>query len=753
MKGKSGGILRIVISLIIVAGMLFIAIAGIGSNKSGSLSNVKLGLDLAGGVSITYQIVDADATSEEIADTRSKMQRRAESFSTEAEVYMEGDDRITVDIPDVTDADAVLKKLGDAGTIYFIYGMGPDGIQNIVTTVNSQTGEYESQLLIPMEQIIANGDVVIDGSDIASAEAGAYNKTLGVEYVVELKLNEKGTEKFADATSYAAPYRNSSDSYRNVIAIVYDGEVVSAPGVTEAITGGVASISGQKDIAEARELATIIRIGALPLELSVLRYNVVGAKLGEEAIDTSLLAGIIGFIIIVAFMIVFYRVPGLAADIALLLYVALLVIALNIFNVTLTLPGVAGILLSIGMAVDANVIIFTRIKEEIGLGKTVRSSIKSGFNKAMSAIVDGNITTIIAAVVLYFLGSGTVKGFATTLAIGVVLSMLTALFVTKFILTGFFEMGLNKVNLYGLKKEVTEPKSFVKRLPRFIMVSLTVLVIGIVFLIINKVSTGNSFSYGLDFSGGTSTQITFPGEMPSNSEIEALVADKCGTTAEIAKVEGENSLIVKTKVLETEERAALTASLIEKYGVDEALIETTTISSTVSGEMKRDAVVATIIATLCMLVYIFFRFKNIGFALAAVIALIHDVLLVLMVYAIFANWLSVGNTFIACMLTIVGYSINATIVIFDRIRENMAEKLKKQTVADVVNLSITQTLSRSINTSVTTFIMVFMIAILGVASVKEFAFPFIAGIIFGTFSSVCLTGSIWYKLRKAGEEE
>lgn len=752
MKGKSGGIVKIVAALIVVAGMLFIAIAGIGESKSGSIGNVKLGLDLAGGVSITYQVADPDATSEEISDTKYKMQRRAESFSTEAEVYLEGDDRIVVDIPDVTDASAVLAKLGDAGTIYFIYGLGPDGIQNIETTYDPATGKTESRLLRSMDEIIASGDVVIDGSDIASAEAGAINQTLGMEYIVELKLNEKGTQKFADATSYAAPYRSANGDYRNVIAIVYDGDVVSAPGVNEAITGGTASISGQKDMAEAKELATIIKIGALPLELSVLRYNVVGAKLGAEAIDTSLIAGIIGFFIIVAFMIVFYRIPGLAADIALVLYVALLIICLNIFDVTLTLPGVAGILLSIGMAVDANVIIFTRIKEEIGIGKTVRSSIKSGFHKAMSAIVDGNVTTIIAAVVLYFLGSGTVKGFATTLALGVILSMITALFVTKFILNGFFEIGFNKEKFYGNKKPVTEPKKFVSKFPKFICVSGAILVIGIVFIIINFAKTGNAFSYGLDFSGGTSTEISFPGNVPENVELESLVQNTCGITAEIARVEGENSVIVKTKELSTEERAAFIQALKDKYSIDETLIETTSISSTVSGEMKRDAVIATVIATLCMLIYIFFRFKNIGFALSAVLALIHDVLLVLMVYAIFSAWLSVGNTFIACILTIVGYSINATIVIFDRIRENLAEKLNKQTVADVVDLSITQTLSRSINTSLTTFIMVFMIAILGVASVKEFAFPFIGGIVFGCFSSVCLTGAIWYKLRKKDEE-
>ncbi len=752
MKGKTNGLLRILASLVVIGIMLFIAIFGIGSDKLGSIRNVKLGLDLAGGVSVTYQTVKDDPTETEIEDTRDKLQRRAEAFSTESAVYTESGNRINVDIPDVTDADAVLEKLGSAGTIYFIYGKGPDGIQNIEAVYNAVTGDYDFNLLRSIEEIVASGDVVVDGSDIASAEPDSYQQTLEMKHVVSLKLNEAGAKKFADGTRYAASYGKSNAAnfvYENIIAIVYDGVVISAPGVNEAIEGGQAVIEGQSNYEEAKELASIIRIGALPVELSVLRYNVVGAKLGIEAIDTSLLAGIIGFILIAIFMVVMYRVQGLAADLALTLYIALMIIALNIFGVTLTLPGVAGILLSVGMAVDANVIIFTRIQEELATGKTVRSSIKSGFSKAMSAIVDGNVTTIIAAVVLFFIGSGTVKGFAQTLMIGIVLSMVTALFVTKFILTSLFSLGFTSVKCYGTKRE-PKTRKYVKNFPRFIIISGAILVVGIVAMIVNKSTKGEFFNYGLDFQGGTSTEVTLPEDITidTQKEVEKLVSDTLGITSEIARIEGESSLIIKTRELSTEERKALTDALVDKYNVDEELILTTSISSTISGEMKRDAILAVVIATICMLIYIIIRFKNVSFAASAVFALIHDVLLVLMVYAIAGNWISVGNTFIACMLTIVGYSINATIVIFDRIRENMSLKLKKDTVADVADLSISQTFTRSIYTTLTTFIMVFMLAIIGVDSVKEFAIPLIAGLGFGAFSSICLTSGAWYRLSK-----
>ncbi len=750
MKVKQKGIISLVATVAVIVLTAFVAVFGIGSKKWGSMSDVKLGLDLAGGVSITYEAVKENPTRQEMDDTFYKMQLRAQDFNSEAAVYMEGDTRINVDIPDVTDANVVLEKLGDAGKIYFIYGQSSQGEENI--TFDAENGGYK--LARPLEDIIADGDVVIDGACIAGAEAVIGQGSLGAnDYQVKLTLNDSGKSRFSEATAYAYSYYNPAvASIRNIIAIVYDGAVYSAPMVSAHITDGNAVINGQKNYDESKQLASIIRNGALPLELREIRSTVVGAKLGTEAINTSLLAGVIGFVLVLAFMIVVYRIPGLAASLALCLYVTVMIICLNLFNVTLTLYGVAGIILSIGMAVDANVIVFTRISEELGTGKTVRSSIKKGFEKALSAIVDGNVTTLIAAAVLYFLGSGTIKGFAQTLAIGIILSMGTALFVTKFILNALYNTGLDHEKFYGVKKE-GKIFPFTKHGIKYVIVFGVVIVALVASLIIGKAKTGNSLNYGLDFMGGTSTEIVFSGNAPSNQELEQLVKDSIGKPGEVVQIQGEEAAIIKTEVLSLAEKAKLEAALNEKYGVSGEDITSTSISGTVSGEMKSDAVVAVLVATVCMMLYIWIRFKNLGFAASSVLALCHDVLFVLMVYAV--SRISVGNAFIACMLTLVGYSINATIVVFDRIRENMKEKLKKDSLEDVVNSSISQTISRSINTSLTTFVMVLALSVFGVSSIREFSVPLMAGIVCGAYSSVFLAGTLWYHINKlrAGKEQ
>lgn len=725
MKGKDTkkGILNLAIIVIVIAAMLVVVFVGIGKHHKGKAEHIKLGLDLAGGVSITYQAVKDDVTQEQLADTTYRLQQRADLYSTESAVYQEGENRINIDIPGVTDANAILEELGKAGSIQFVESDGA------VATLGQ--GMYYLQSSI--EELYEQGKVIIDGADIATAKA--VTRTDGItSYEVQLTLNESGKKKFAEATT-----RNVNKQ----IAIVYDGAILINPSVNEPITDGVAVITGQNSFAEAEKLASTIRIGALPVELEEIRSNVVGAKLGSDAIRTSLLAGIIGFVLILLFMIVYYRLPGAAASIALVMYVAATLLVLNGMNVTLTLPGIAGIILSIGMAVDANVIIFTRIREEIATGKTVRSAIKLGFDKALSAIIDGNVTTLIAAAVLWFKGSGTVKGFAQTLAIGIILSMFTALFVTKFILNALYNLGLDKEGYYGVQKPV-KVINFVGNMKKYFLLSGVVILIGIGALIFNKSSIGEILNYGLDFKGGTSTEVTFNEETTQQlkDEVAKLIKTETGENAEISTVQGTNALLIKTKELSLDKRKAVESKLIETYGVEEKNIATESISGSVSDEMKSDAVWAVIIATICMLIYIWIRFKDINFGASAVIALIHDVLVVLMVYAVLR--ISVGNTFIACMLTIVGYSINATIVIFDRIRENKAVMRSKDTLDMVVNNSISQTISRSINTSLTTLIMVLVLAILGVDAVREFAIPLLAGIICGAYSSICITGTIWY---------
>ncbi len=725
-------------TLLAIIGLGYVAIWGIGTEKAGAASEIKQGLDLAGGVSITYQVVgDEEPSDEDMSDTVYKLQKRVETYSTEALVYREGSDRINIEIPGVSDADAILADLGKPGALYFIAPVDSNGNPNYSYTGEGETG---FSLNKSIEELQADGSIVLSGTDVETSQGGSTKDSMGNnQFVVALTFTKEGSDAFADATAKALG---------NTIGIYYDGDFISVPTVQTVITEGQAQITGMDSFEEAEKLASQIRIGGLKLELEELRSNVVGAQLGSEAITTSLYAAAIGLALIAIFMIVVYYVPGFASVLALIIYTILTVLCINMFELTLTLPGIAGIILSIGMAVDANVIIFARIREEIATGKTVRSSIDIGFKKAMSAIVDGNITTLIAALVLGLKGSGTVKGFAQTLALGIVLSMFTALIITRVILKALFAIGLKDVKFYGIAKE---PKSinFLGKRKVFFGISLALIVAGFVFMGVNTANTGKILNYSLDFVGGTSTNVTFNEDMPL-ADIDARVVPVIeditkDANVQVQKVAGTNQVIFKTRTLNVEERQILTDALVANFGINDELITAETISSTISSEMKSDAIIAVVIAAICMLLYIWFRFKDIRFATSAVAALIHDVLVVLAFYA--AARVSVGSTFIACMLTIVGYSINATIVIFDRIRENLAVMGKKDALDDMVNKSISQTLSRSIFTSLTTFVMVAALFILGVSSIREFALPLMVGIVCGTYSSVCITGALWYVLR------
>lgn len=734
---KNRAILVMVLTVVLIGLLSFTSIVGFGPDRLGSARNIILGLDLAGGVSITYQAVGDTPSSEDMADTIYKLQRRVEQYSTEATVYQEGDNRINIEIPGVSDANKILEELGTPGSLYFIAQTDSEGNQNY-----SYIGPDEWALNKSIEELQADGSIVLTGTDVENAKAGQVTNNMNnTEVVVELKMTEEGTKKFAEATKKAYAAGES-------IGIYYDGKFISVPNVNAEITDGNAQITGMKDFQEAEAIASTIRIGGLQVELEEIRSNVVGAQLGEEAISTSLKAGAIGLAIVIIFMIAVYLLPGLVAGIALIIYTELMLVMLNAFDITLTLPGIAGIILSIGMAVDANVIIYARIKEEIAAGSNVKTAIRTGYQKAFSAIIDGNITTLIAAIVLGLKGSGSVKGFASTLALGIVLSMFTALVISRLLMTALYTLGLRDAKYYGKAKE-HKTINFLGKKNIFFAVSLLLIVCAPVFMAINAGTTGEALNYSLEFKGGTSTNVVFNEDL-SIAQLDAEVkpvVEKITKDANIqlTKVANSNEVNIKTRELNLDEREALNKALVENFGVDDAKISAENISSTVSSEMRSDAIIAVVIATLCMLVYIWFRFKDVRFAASAVLALIHDVLVVLAFYAVAK--ISVGNTFIACMLTIVGYSINATIVIFDRIRENLGESRNKEKIAEIVNLSITQTLTRSIYTSFTTFIMVAVLFVMGVSAIREFALPLMVGIVCGAYSSVCITGALWYVMK------
>lgn len=718
-KTKRNAVLVIIAFLLVLGVAIYTAIFGVADR--GKVEYIKLGLDLKGGLSVTYEIQEDDYSDKDLEDTKYKIEKRVEAYTNEYSVYEDGDKKITAEIPGVTNADEILEALNIEGKLEFL---DPDNY-----TKWSQGQEYEAALT---------------GDDIKNATAGIDSDN-GNDNVVQLAFTDEGAQKFADVTAA---------NVGKVVYIIYDNKVVSAPTVQSAITGGSAEINKIGSYEEAEQLATTIRIGALPLTLKQVRSNIVGATLGSDAISTSLKAGAIGIALVFLIMIIVFRIPGLVASFALAFYTILDLLVINLFNVTLTLPGIAGVILSVGMAVDANVIIFTRIKEELADGKSVKQAVKGGFHNALSAIIDGNVTTLIAALVLGIFGTGTIKGFAITLAIGVVLSVFTALAVSQSLLTALVNLGVADAKYFGVARE-PKKTNFVKAGKFCMLGSLIVIIACFCMMPVNNKSKGSPLNFSVEFAGGTSLTVGFDKEYSlseAESDIVPVIAEAAGigeAGISVQTVSGTNEIVFKMPELSDDgtddsQMSKVRAALTDKLGAD--VKEANVMSGSVSSEMSKNAIFSVILAAILMLIYIAIRFHDVKFGASAVIALLHDVAMVFCLYIILR--LTVGNTCIACLLTIVGYSINATIIIFDRIRENIdIMRPKKATYKDIVNLSINQTFSRTIYTSLTTFVTIFVLYIMGVASIKEFALTLMAGIIIGAYSSVCITGPLWYTMK------
>lgn len=725
-KTKRNAVLVIIAFLLILGVAIYTAIFGVADR--GKVEYIKLGLDLKGGLSVTYEIQEDDYSDKDLEDTKYKIEQRVEAYTNEYSVYEDGDKKITAEIPGVTNADEILNALNIEGKLEFL---DPDNY-----TKWSQGQEYEAALT---------------GDDIKNATAGIDSDN-GNDNVVQLAFTDEGAQKFADVTAA---------NVGNIVYIIYDNKVVSAPTVQSAITGGSAEINKIGSYEEAEQLATTIRIGALPLTLKQVRSNIVGATLGSDAISTSLKAGAIGIALVFLIMIIVFRIPGLVASFALAFYTILDLLVLNLFNVTLTLPGIAGVILSVGMAVDANVIIFTRIKEELADGKSVKQAVKGGFHNALSAIIDGNVTTLIAALVLGIFGTGTIKGFAITLAIGVVLSVFTALAVSQSLLTALVNLGVTDAKYFGVARE-PKKTNFVKAGKFCMLGSLIVIIACFCMMPVNNKSKGSPLNFSVEFAGGTSLTVGFDKEYSlseAEKDIVPVIAEAAGigeAGISVQTVSGTNEIVFKMPELSDDgkddsQMSKVRSALTDKLGAD--VKEANVISGSVSSEMSKNAIFSVILAAILMLIYIAIRFHDVKFGASAVIALLHDVAMVFCLYIILR--LTVGNTCIACLLTIVGYSINATIIIFDRVRENIGVmKPKKATYKDIVNLSINQTFSRTIYTSLTTFVTIFVLYIMGVASIKEFALTLMAGVVIGAYSSVCITGPLWYYMKtKLGKTE
>ena len=732
-------ILSVSIVVLIIALLLFTVFFGLdlGAFRIEPLQDgITLGLDLVGGSEITYEAeVPEDMSSADLKQAMEAVQtmlrQRLNSLGyTEATVVLSGDRGVHVSIPNVSNPEQAVQMLGTTAVIEF--------------------RDY-------------TGNVIITGEDIDSATA-AYMPTGdgGVsEYIVSLKLTPAGQAKFRDGTRQVASLSNPDLRW---VSIVLDDEVISSPRVSEEYAStGIDTDSpiiqlGESNVEYATYLAGIINSGALPFALHDTKLQAVGASLGERSLETAITAGIIGIVLVMIFMLVFYRIPGLIADFALILYIALFMVVMSAFRLNLSLPGIAGIILTIGMAVDANIVIYERIREELISGKTLRSAVDAGFKRAITAILDSNITTMIAGFVLLWKGTGTILGFAKTLLIGVVLSMICMLIVPRAILRSLATLRKYKPFMYGLPAKAVSADSLNRRLPfvkkgrLFALISAVLCITAVVALVLLPFNV-NLFNLDIDFAGGVVIEYDIGRTVTSevSEEVSDMVLAQTGVRPSSVVKAGDRGTIVNIRIQEltTEQRDAVGRGLAELYGADKVVLESSNfVSASVGRDITRAAFITSILASVLILVYITVRFE-IRSGLAAVICLIHDLLVMLSCYVIFRIQLNMN--FIAAALTIIGYSINATIVVFDRIRENK-KKAGTQDFAAVVDRSITQTLRRSLGTTLTTMLPVIFLLILGVDSIRNFAIPILVGVISGCYSSTCVAGPLWNLfLGKKGE--
>ena len=708
---KRGLAVLVIIALVFGWFVTLFGIGGVDSVKDA----LKYGLDINGGVYVVME-AQTDATGEELAElmdqTRAVLDNRVNQMGVaESSVTIEGDKRLRVEIPGVDNADEAIEAIGRTAKLTFI---------------------------------LADGTIVVDGSNVKDAQIA----TDGSYYKILLEFDSEGAGLFEEGTRKALSGEVTSviDGVSgNQIAIVLDNEIITHPNVQSVISGGNCEISGNYSKEEASTTAALIRGGALPVELVEIQSSVQTATIGADALDKSIVAGAIGLGIVFVLMLVFYGMLGLIADVALLLYVVLFLWSMVGMGVVLTLPGIAALILSIGMAVDANVIIFARIKEEIAAGKSIRVAVDAGFKNALTTVLDAQITTLIAAVVLFEVGTTSVKGFALTLMIGIVFSIFTAVVITQLfisILASSKKFAKNKyfgVNEDGSPKQLLNKTfSFIKHRKVYYIVSVSIIVIGLLFMMIG------GMNYGIDFTGGTNIQVEM-GKQVDISEVEDTLKDYDLDPTIIYAGEGNTQIVIKTiKSLENAERSEIIETLGAKYGVtQDDVLASEQFGPSVGDELKANAVKAVIIAAIGMLIYIIFRFKSWKYGLSAVIGVAHDVLMVIAFYAIFG--FTVNNPFIAAILTLVGYSINDTIVIFDRIRENK-RIYNKENDENNIDRSLNQTLNRTIMTSLTTLVVMVPLCIMVSASIREFIIPLMVGVIVGCMSSIFVCSPLYYDL-------
>ncbi|WP_445490178.1 protein translocase subunit SecDF [Niallia sp. 03133] len=724
---KRSRIVAFLLIILLCAGLL-------GGTTKNILNHIKLGLDLQGGFEVLYEVTPIEGgkqkiTKDVLSSTAKALDKRVNVLGvSEPSIQVEGNNRIRVQLAGVTDQNKAREILSTEANLSF-------------RDVNDKK--------------------LLDGSDLVEGGASQGFDENG-KPSVSLKL--KSASKFKDVTQKVLGSAlviwldyEKGDSYQKEAA-KQNPKYLSAPGVSQVFNQDTVSITGNFTVQEAKNLADLLNAGALPVKLSEKYSTSVGAQFGDQALKDTVFAGIVGVGIVFLFMVLYYRLPGLVAVITLTVYVYLNLLVLDLMNGVLTLPGIAALILGVGMAVDANIITYERIKDELRVGKSLRAAFQAGNKNSLSTIFDANLTTILAAVVLFIYGTSSVKGFATLLIVSILVSFITAVYGSRLLLSLLVNskafnkkptwFGVNRKDIKDINENydtLTLPTKFdridfVKYKNIFFSVSGVLIAAGIIILFVFKLNLG------IDFSSGSRVEIMADKSLTTEELTQEL--KKVDITADDVVISGDNQQIGAIRIkgdLSKDKIAELKTELKNTYGHEPNI---STVSPTIGKELAKNAFYALLYASIGIIIYVTIRFE-IYMALAAVIALLHDAFFIVVIFSF--TRLEVDITFIAAVLTIVGYSINDTIVTFDRIRENLAKKQRIKTaqeIKDIINRSLRQTFARSVNTVLTVVICVAALLIFGSDSIKNFSTALLIGLVGGAYSSIFIASQLWYVWKK-----
>lgn len=708
MKNKK---LHIWIALAVIALFVCISIFGLGDDIKG-IRDMRFGIDIRGGVEAVFE-PDGLKTK----PTKEQLELACNVIETRMDAQNILDREVTVDekAGDIIvrfpwksdekdfDPESAIQELGEMAELTF---RGPDNT------------------------------VYVKGSDISRSQIALNEQK---QYVVELEFTSKGAQKFADATEKLVGQN---------MGIYMDEELISNPMVNAKITGGKAEITGMASEEEAQSLSDKINSGSLPFSMKTTNYNTISPTLGSKALSAMALAAEIALTLICLFMILWYRLPGVVSCLTLAFQVALQILVISVPQYTITLPGIAGLILSGGMAVDANIIISERISEELKKGNSVKTAVKNGYKRAFSSVLDGNITTAAVAGILMILGSGTMLSFGYTLFTGVIINLLAGVWMSRFMLNSIIRYDLfNKEKWFRRKKEKKILK-FAEAKKYFFLTSIVLIAAGTIW------SSVNGMKLDTQFTGGVILRYTYSGQADTGKiqkEVQNIVDRSVNVQTSKDSATGEKNLVITLsgkKGLTPKQQKEILNTLNEEKKDQFQTSETSAIEPYIGAKALKNSIIAIVLSVLFIIVYIRLRFSALGglaSGVTAVIALLHDILIVLFVFGIFR--IPLNDAFVAVTLTIIGYSINDTIVLYDRIREHRNNTKQKTTLAELVDISTTETIQRSINTAFTVVLCAFIIfvvsVIYGMESITNFSLPLLAGLISGCYSSICIAGPLW----------